>query len=277
MLNVDLSNEEIAERIKAGNNAREYTVLLWERNKRSIYRLASRYENAINQHAFVDFDDLMQCGFLAVMAAVKAFNPEKKLKLLTYTKLCFKSEVHDMFGNLRGQGAERKKRLLPPVLISLNRPIEGGRYEMEEIETIEDEQAGLAEDNYEREETRTIVAAAVERLPDRQRFVIIELYYKEKYKTQLVDGVTFTQYSQVAATEDSALFRLRQDKALRALYFSNYSGPETPSHYGHTPERVVLAGETMDEWLKHISREIGRLQRGLQTASHNSHSRIKAV
>jgi RNA polymerase sporulation-specific sigma factor len=274
---VELSNEELAARIKAGDNARDYMALLWERNKRLIYKKASVYENVISQHAFVDFDDLLQCGFLAMVEAVRAYRPEKGFKFITYINLCFQSEVHAMFGNIRGKRKEGNRRFFPTAAISLNEPLEEDEYETELIDALEDEEAGRIEENCERDETREIVAAAVERLPEKQRIVIREIYYNEKPKTQVVDGVRFEKYSQVDHAERSTLLMLRRDKALRALRYKNYSEPDTPSPYSHTPEHIVMAGEIMGEWMVHIRREMERMQYGLQTAAHYSNRGIEAI
>lgn len=277
MLNVELTNEEIVEQIKLHHNEREYYALLWEHNKRLIYKQASRYENVVRQHCFVDFDDLLQCGYFAIVAAVKAYERAKGFKFITYINLCFQMEVHAMFGNHRERRSKGHKRIFPSAAVSLNVPMDGDDYEMEEIDALEDEEAGRIQEDCEQLETRAIVAAAVERLPDRQRFVIQEIYYNDQPKTRLVDGVQFVNYSQVDSAESSALLTLRRDKTLRALYFKEFKETTIPSPVGHTPENVVIAGETMGEWLTHICREMECMRYGLQAATRNCHCGIKAV
>lgn len=277
LLNVELTNEEIVEQIKLHHNEREYYALLLERNKRLIYKQASRYENVVRQHCFVDFDDLLQCGYFAILAAVKAYDRAKGFKFITFINLCYQTEVHAMFGNRRERRSEGYKRIFPSAAVSLNVPMDGDDYEMEEIDALEDEAAGRIQEDCEQQETRAIVAAAVERLPDRQRSVIQEIYYNDKPKTSLVDGVRFVNYSQVDSAVSSALLTLRRDKALRALYFGKFKEPVIPSAVGHTPENVVMAGQAMGEWLNYITITLERFQNGLQTDTHNRNRGIETV
>ena len=90
-------NEELAARAKAGNE--EAFALLWAQNRRHIYYLAVKYRSIIEQNAFVDLDDFMQCGYLALVEAVNAFDPEKGFALTSYINFKYKQQVYAMFGN----------------------------------------------------------------------------------------------------------------------------------------------------------------------------------
>lgn len=114
-------NEELAARAKAGN--KEAFALLWAQNRRHIYYLAVKYRSIIEQNAFVDLDDFMQCGYLALVEAVNAFDPEKGFALTSYINFKYKQQVYAMFGNVR----EGDKRIFPQPCSSLNAIIENDK------------------------------------------------------------------------------------------------------------------------------------------------------
>ena len=83
----EYTNEELAIRIKAGR--RDLLPLLWAKNKRSIYLMAVKYRTIIRQHAFVDLEDFLQCGYFALVGAVEAYNPAKGWKLSAYLNFAY--------------------------------------------------------------------------------------------------------------------------------------------------------------------------------------------
>ena len=81
-----MTNEEWAIKIQAGRA--EYGEL-WEQVHRFIRQQAHRYftlHTGTCAHAGVELDDLMQCGFLALQDAVRAYRPESGYSLLAYIK-----------------------------------------------------------------------------------------------------------------------------------------------------------------------------------------------
>ena len=102
--------------------------------------------------------------------------------------------------------------------------------------------------------------------------------FQRKAKKDLVDGIIFHTYSAVDNTEQTALFRLRRDQAIRALYFDCcWEEPESPSPLSHTPEKVVIADETMGEWLRHVNHELELIKHGLQAVARDGYIGIRAV
>ena len=278
MLRVDLTNEEIVEEIRAGNNAQEYYALLWERNKRFIYYLSSRYKNLIYNRPWVDIDDIAQCGYFALVKAVDDYKPEKGYSFISFINYRLLAEVRSMLGSKIRYLTGKAKWWNPDPTASLNEMLRDGEEGNEWLNMLEDEEAGRIHENCERAEISKIVYTALERLSEKEHYVIHEIYYEEKQKNDIVDGVYFQKYSQVDNVERSAILKLRRDKAIRALYYDCYwKEPESPSPYSNNPEKVVIADETMCEWLKHISREMGKLNHGLQTTARDSYYGIRAV
>lgn len=248
------TNEELAERIKAGE--RDLLPLLWQMNKRSIYLLAVKYRGVISQHAFVDLEDFIQCGYFALLEAVEAYDAARGWKLSAYLPFKYKKQVYAMFGNVRDGDA----RIFPLAPSSLNVPIENkDGHETEVIDLLEDEKAGRLEEDCEKEELRQIVRAAVDKLPERERFTIREVYFAGKLKTQLVDGRHFKNQFEVTRAEDRAFRFLRRDQALQALRRIYFSAPPTqPNEIKATPEAQAMAAESWDEWIRNATKELGR-------------------
>ena len=70
-----VTNEELTAAIQAGN--RELLPLLWEKNERLINQLILKAVGSRTLPAHIDIDDIMQCGYFAMLAAVKAYKPSE--------------------------------------------------------------------------------------------------------------------------------------------------------------------------------------------------------
>lgn len=81
-----MTNEELAMEIQAGRS--DYTAL-WEQMRRFVCQQANRYfvmYCGSCTRAGVELDDLIQCGFMALRDAVRAYRPETGYSLLAYMK-----------------------------------------------------------------------------------------------------------------------------------------------------------------------------------------------
>lgn len=81
-----MTNEELAMEIQAGRS--DYTAL-WEQMRRFVCQQANRYfvmYCGSCTRAGVELDDLIQCGFMALRDAVRAYRPESGYSLLAYIK-----------------------------------------------------------------------------------------------------------------------------------------------------------------------------------------------
>lgn len=253
-------NEELAARAKAGD--KEAFTLLWAQNRRYIYYLAVKYRSIIEQNALVDLDDFMQCGYLALVEAVNAFDPEKGFALTSYINFKYKQQVYAMFGNVR----EGDKHIFPQPCSSLNAIIEndkdGSGTEVGDL--IEGESAEEFDERIEKKELCEIVRAAVDRLPEREAFVIRRLYFDDYTKRALASGGRFKDENEVARIENAAMLKLRRDETLKALHYAHF--PDDPQDvFGHspTPLNVVIAAENWEEWIERAAEELRGLENGL--------------
>ena len=183
-------------------------------------------------------------------------NPIKGYAFVAYIKFALAREMKDLIG-CRMDYIDGKATWVDKcreATDSLNRRIDTDDEDGKELhDLVVDEIAGRFPEECEKDEIRAIVTAAVNRLPRRECYVITEVYFNEKQKKDLVDGVQFESRHLVDNTEYSALFKLRKDKSLRTIYYECYREPYTLSPLRHTPEKVVIANEAADEWLQHIT------------------------
>ena len=64
-----------------------------------------------------------------------------------------------------------------------------------------------------KEELQQIVRAAVGKLPERERYVIQEIYFNGRAKTEIADGQRYKDQFAVTRTEDKAMYILRKDQS----------------------------------------------------------------
>lgn len=252
------SNEALAARIKAGEKS--LLPILWGQCRRTVAILAAKYRGIMEMNAFVDMEDFIQCGYFAMLEAVEAYDPEKGYKFNSYMNFKYKKQVYDMFGNVR----EGDRRIFPVAASSLNVTMENDGHETELLELLEDENAGSIEADYEKKEIQQIVRAAVGRLPDLERYVIKQIYFKGQTKTDIAKKMHAKDQFRVTRWEDRALHMLRKDKALQALhtaYFKNM--PRQQDIFKSSPEEAAIAGENWDKWFENIMDDIGRFENGL--------------
>lgn len=80
-----MTNEELATLIQNGDDG--YLPTLWEQVRKLIRMKAKQYHRHFvlrGGGTFVDEDDLTQCGYYAVLAAVKYYSPSAGYKFTTY-------------------------------------------------------------------------------------------------------------------------------------------------------------------------------------------------
>lgn len=250
--------EELAARIKAGEKS--LLPMLWGECRGTVVIMAAKYRSIIEQNAFVDMEDFIQCGYFAMLEAVAAYNPEKGYKFTSYMTFKYKKQIYEMFGNVR----EGDKRIFPAAASSLNITLENDGHETELLEMLEDKSAGSIESDYEKKELQQIVRAAVGKLPERERYVIQEIYFNGRAKTEIADGQRYKDQFAVTRTEDKAMYILRKDQSLQALHRAYFKKePRKQNIYKTSPEEAAIEGEKWDKWLENIMDEIGGFENGL--------------
>lgn len=82
-----MTNEQLAHRIRVGENEAENMKTLWIQCKAFVAKMARKYSG------YAEMDDLMQEGFLGVCDAVEHYEPEEGTKFLSYAGFWIKAAM----------------------------------------------------------------------------------------------------------------------------------------------------------------------------------------
>lgn len=256
------SNEELAERIKAGE--KELLPILWGQIRNLIALFATRYYMTAQQRysAYVDNEDFIQCGYFAMIEALNAYDPEKQFRFTSYLKYRYTDCVNKMLGIRRVRSDRGRIWELPPDPASLNKEMQQG--EGDELEEFVFDDSTDPERIVEQRELSKLIAAALEDLSQKQRAVIQGVFFDEKSTAQLAEELGFTDAQQTFRVKNKALNILSKNEPLRRYYYSNFDDPpEVPSYESTTPERVLAAEECLDEWKRRYIKELEGITGGL--------------
>ncbi|MDD6490271.1 MAG: sigma-70 family RNA polymerase sigma factor [Clostridia bacterium] len=251
-----MENEQLVTLIQSGN--RDLLPELWEQTERLIKMLIVRYAKSKVLPNSMDIDDLLQCGYFALLQAVRAFKADKGLKFTSYLSYSVKNAIDEETGNDRKHFKE----------ISYNKTVKdrsGDNVEL--LDLMEDSTAeyNLIEP-VELTDTQRIVIEALERLPPVQREVISKHYLK---------GLTFEQIAternctveNIRQYKTAAFRTLRKDRTLRALYLDtvgnsyihNYSRFQYSPEYFETIRRIEELERNTTEYMTYGKQQARRL------------------
>lgn len=241
-----MSNEELVLLIREGVNVQENMGILYQQNKGFIYKLCKPFAEK------VDIEDLMQESYFALVNAVDSFDASMGNKFLTY--LTWKIRGH-CFQYTKSYGSSKRipvymqdriskyKRLInelghvpdkDTIMVTMNLSEEQYEWMMLTIrqnnvigfdeplykdgKTIGDllESDGDLEDEVIRKEMIDSLWKQVERLPERQKCVILRRYKENHTQTEIAsdEGVSNTY---IAIIEKQALNELRNMDELQEI------------------------------------------------------------
>lgn len=196
-----LSKEEEAQilsEIEAGNN--EKRELLIVHNLRLVVYIARKFENT-----GIGIEDLVSIGTVGLIKAVNTFCPEKKIKLATYASRCIENEI---LMYLR-KSSNRKNE------ISIDEPLnvdwDGNELLLSDILGS---QADEVSQNIEKEAEKTILMQIVEKLPKRERDIMVMrfgLYNTNEYTQKQVADMLGISQSYISRLEKRIILAIKQE------------------------------------------------------------------
>lgn len=223
-----MSNEELAAEIQAGHTER--LGELWEQIEGLVKWKAQRIVTALELRGCscgVEYDDLVQCGYLALAAAVETYKPENGA-FSTWFMFYLKKELAEATGYRTAAG----KRDPANRARSLDEPLknqEGDNTPFGDI--VPDPKAGAAlarvDDAIENQQLHTALEAALSAIPEDLSKVLRLRYY---------DGMTLEEAAAaqhvgkeaLRQRECQGLRRIRTPKILSTLFpfleFDYYNG-----------------------------------------------------
>ena len=212
---------ELITAIKNGDDKR--LVELYERNTGLLFTLARRYRGIDNA---VDTDDLIQAGFLGLLAAVDAWEPEKG----AWSTIAHWN-VQRAMRQAVGINSTRRRAHLGAV--PLDEPIPGSEDgDTTRADLLADESLPEADEDLLRAEIVATVRGAVDAIPDARQAVAVRLRHLEGRTGQQVGDMLGCSRERVRQLERDGFKALRRDKRLRALMRA-YHLDEGTRFYAH--------------------------------------------
>lgn len=199
-----MTNEELALAIQAGE--RERLEELWEQVRRFAWWRARRVLGALDGSREADLDDLMQAAFLALVAAVEYYDPEKGVQLLTY----YKATLKTAFAEATGWRTAKQQRDPMHRSDSLDQPMDWSDPDGNTLGDLVADPGNpmeAVEERLYRDWQRETIAKALDKLPADQARILRLRYW---------EGLTLAQVAQEYRIHLSTV-RQRESKALRTL------------------------------------------------------------
>jgi len=215
-----VTNEELAAMAAQGDI--ESLHKLYFAVKPLLFKLISRYF-PLCKNSLAEPEDLLQCGYFAVLEAVNDFSPDKGLLFNSYLGYHVKNTC------LAELGFKGKRQV---ETISLNAPISEDGDDL----TLEDAICDPSSDTYsycELNDMMLIVREEIDKLSPREQIYIHHRYYEEKTITEICEIMGWERW----LTWDircSAFNKLRKSESIQELgevyqfrRISEFSNPES--------------------------------------------------
>ena len=173
---------------------------LIERNLRLVVYIARKFENT-----GIGIEDLISIGTIGLIKAVNSFDPEKKIKLATYSSRCIENEI---LMHLR-KTAQLKNEL--SIDEPLNVDWDGNELLLSDILGSDPD---IVNRNIEQEAERDVLLECVSRLSEREQ-TIMQLRFgiggKQEHTQKEVADLLGISQSYISRLEKKIIKRLRKD------------------------------------------------------------------
>ena len=195
-----LSREEEAvllSRLDQGEEQARSTLI--ERNLRLVVYIARRFENT-----GINIEDLISIGTIGLIKAINTYRTDKNIKLATYASRCIENEI---LMYLRKNASQRGE-------VSLDEPLntdwDGNELLLSDVLGTEaDTVMRPIEDDVDRQ----LLAAAIDKLPEREREIIVLRFglqgRQEQTQKEVADKLGISQ-SYISRLEKRIIDRLKR-------------------------------------------------------------------
>ena len=196
-----LSREEEADllhRLDAGEEAVRQTLI--ERNLRLVVYIAKRFENT-----GINIEDLISIGTIGLIKAINTYRTDKNIKLATYASRCIENEI---LMYLRKSSSQRNEGSLDEPL---NTDWDGNELLLSDVLGTD---ADTVMRPIEADVDRQLLGAAIEKLSDREREIIVLRFglngRREQTQKEVADRLGISQ-SYISRLEKRIINRLKRE------------------------------------------------------------------
>ena len=276
-----MSNEELVAVIQAG--ATERMGELWEQVAGLVKWKANHIMTALElrgNSCGVEFEDLYQSGYIAMVEAVNYYNPESGVAFST----CLINRLKTVFAEATGYRTQRGRNEPLNTAFSLDKPLTDESDSSLFGDFVPDNRAtatmeAIEEREYQRQ-LREVVAAVLADLPEQFREVIQQRIFEEMTLAQVAE-IQGTTPERIRQKENKAIRELRKPRnacRLRSFYdFNSYFGTSLRAfqHSGMSvQERYLIIEEEIQEREKYRCRENRRQK---QRSQHEVEDTIERI
>ncbi len=226
------SNEELASMIQAGE--RERLPQLWEQVQAFVRSEAARWVRAWKQwRPSIEFDDLYQCGYIALCEAVKTYRPAEGMAFIGWLAFYIKTEF------AKEIGCRTKRQRQEPICYaaSLDAPLGGEIENMTLGDVIADPENNFedVEQSMYKKQIQGVVREAVGELAPGQRKVIELRYFGNLTMEKVGEQLNITKET----------VRQQENRGLRNLRHCRHVGALCEAWYG---DRNLYRGTGVNAW-----------------------------
>lgn len=166
-----VSNEELLRRYHNGDRTAFKQLMI--NNDRATYHIARRLKGSNG----ADLEDLASIARLGLVKAIETFKVDKGFRFTTYSYKCMQNEI--LYNLNRDKKWEGK-------LILLEQPIweDGEGDTLTLMDILETKELNPLESYLEKERIKAL-RKVIQELPDRDRFIIDEIYFKGRTQTDV--------------------------------------------------------------------------------------------
>ena len=215
-----MTNEELA--IEIQNGKTEYYPVLWDQVERFIKKMANERIRVLPKDVDVEFDELYDSGFFAVVRAVKYFKPEKDYTFLTCLGNTLKTAFSEVTGIRTAKGRNDPLR----YALSFDAPVANDKETITLADVIADD-TDFVEESTQRankKAMRKALDSALDKLSPKEAEVIRLQYYSGYSVEQTAEAMGLDQ-TRVSSLRHSAMSRLRTPEILAELEQYTYIPP----------------------------------------------------
>lgn len=233
-----MTNEELVLKIQSGEQDR--LPELWEQVERFVasraQRLMTLYANGyMTNNGGVEFDDLYNSGYIALVAAVDTYKPDTEMQFIVW----FAFALQTAFGNTGGWRLHKNDALRQAVSLDAPPSDDGGEDVRALAEFVEDPSAAQSlqgvEDSIYQDQLHAALERAMEQLTDEERNCIRRRYWEGCSRKETGGG----------RLEEKALIKLRRPSVRREL--ESYVDSRTPYYLRVGVETYQNTGESAVE------------------------------
>ena len=196
-----LSREEEGEliaRLQQGDSVVKNRLI--EHNLRLVVYIARRFENT-----GINIEDLISIGTIGLIKAVDTYDPSKNIKLATYSSKCIENEILMYLRKTAGQKAE----------LSIDEPLntdwDGNELLLSDVLGTDSD---LVMRPIEADVDRQLLRQALERLSDRERYIITMRFglagRRERTQKEVADQLGISQ-SYISRLEKRIIARMKKE------------------------------------------------------------------